>query len=261
MVPFDSNATFRRHISEPLLTDREAGGGNLRLLLRSICLRRTRVLLDLPNDEKETPTLFLSIQERSAYSQIIEDATRKIDDCISSASITKAYNGIFQVIMRLRLLCNNGTHQVCGSSPEKQGGCAEDEHIQEDKVTCQFCLYEFILSDGQNILSHGASPQNLPHVLCPACLSWNDVDKTIYLEEPSDQPPTSSRRVAQINAIRNNSHQPHYGGRATSTSLRPSLLSDKQSTKLSALVNNIQAHMPDNKRYGVLLQRLSIDQH
>ena len=255
MVPFDSNATFRRYISEPLLTDPKAGGGNLRLLLKSICLRRTRLLLDLPNDENETPTLFLSTEEKSVYSQIIKDTTRKIDDCISNASIAKAYNGIFQVIMRLRLLCNNGTHQICDSSPELQGACAEDEHVQEDKVTCQFCSYEITLSDGQNNISYGASPQNSLHVLCPACLSRNEVDENVCQKVLQEQWPTSSRHIQQIQGTENNNSKSHSESRARSTSLRQSLLLNRHSTKLSALVNNIQAHMPGNKRYGYLLQR------
>lgn len=253
MAPFDSNSTFRRHISEPLLTDPKAGGGNLRLLLKSICLRRTRVLLDLPNDENETPTLFLSTEEKSVYSQIIKDTTRKIDDCISNASIAKAYNGIFQVIMRLRLLCNNGTHQICDSSPELQGACAEDEHVQEDKVTCQFCSYEITLSDGQNNISYDASPQNLLHVLCPACLSRNEVDENMCQKALQEQWPTSSRLIQQ--RTENSNSNSHSESRARSTSLRQSLLLNRHSTKLSALVNNIQVHMPGNKRYGYLLQR------
>lgn len=255
MVPFDSNASFRRHISEPLLTDPKAGGGNLHLLLKSVCLRRTRVLLDLPNEENETPTLFLSTEEKSVYSQIIKDTTRKIDDCISNASIAKAHNGIFQVIMRLRLLCNNGTHQICDSTPELQGACAEDEHVQEDKVTCQFCSYKITFSDGQNNISHDASSQNSLHVLCPACLSRNEVDENVCQKALQEQWPTSSRHIQQFQGTENINSKSHSESRTRSTSLRQSLLLNRHSTKLSALVNNIQAHMPGNKRYGYLLQR------
>ena len=108
------------------MTDPEAGDQNLRHLLRMICLRRTRVLLDIPNSEDQTIVLSLSSEERSLYSQIIDDTARKIDDCISSRSITKAYGGIFEVILRLRLLCNNGTLQSPIMKSEIETCCTED---------------------------------------------------------------------------------------------------------------------------------------
>ncbi len=247
--PFDSNATFRKYISEPLLTDPEAGDRNLRLLLRSVCLRRTRVLLDIPNAKDETVTLFLSSEERSAYSQIIEDTKRGIDDCISSTSIAKAYNGIFQAILRLRLLCNNGTHQLSESRSEVQGGSAEDGYIEGGKSACLFCSCEIIVPTGQNDFSPGASPRDSLHLLCLACLSPNDLDKPRYPMESRKNRPTASRRVQDINAIRNISPRAHGKDEISSRSSRPHLLTNGQSSKLSALVSNIQEHMLGNKRY------------
>lgn len=83
IAPFDNNAGFRHHISEPLLREPEAGDLNLRLLLGSVCLRRTRALLDLPDAKEETFTTSLSTEEKALYSEIIEDSRRAIDDSIS----------------------------------------------------------------------------------------------------------------------------------------------------------------------------------
>ncbi len=247
--PFDSNATFRKYISEPLLTDPEAGDRNLRLLLRSVCLRRTRVLLDIPNAKDETVTLFLSSEERSAYSQIIEDTKRGIDDCISSTSIAKAYNGIFQTILRLRLLCNNGTHQLSESRSEVQGGSAEDGYVEGGKSACLFCSCEIIVPTWQNDVSPGASPRDSLHLLCPACLSPNDIDKPRYGKESRKQRPTASGRVQHLNAIQDAIPRVGSDNQILSRSLRPKFLPDGQSSKLSALVSNIQEHMLGNKRY------------
>jgi len=96
ITPFDSNAIFKNHISEPLLTDRRHDEKNLRSLLGSICLRRTRSLLKLPDAKDRTILLTLSEAERALYDETIEESRRRIDDSISSRSIIKAYNGIFQ---------------------------------------------------------------------------------------------------------------------------------------------------------------------
>ncbi|PMD59486.1 uncharacterized protein K444DRAFT_630261 [Hyaloscypha bicolor E] len=44
----DTAATFRKNVIQPLMKSTGAGSESLRLLLDSICLRRSRKLLDLP---------------------------------------------------------------------------------------------------------------------------------------------------------------------------------------------------------------------
>lgn len=217
-----------------------------------MCLRRTRVLLDLPNAEDQTITLSLSTEERSMYSQIIEDTKRSIDDCISSRSITKAYNGIFQAILRLRLLCNNGTQQISNSGSEFQGDFAQDGYVEEGRPACTFCSCEIIVSDSQIDDSPGASPQTPLQLLCPACLSPNDTKKTNHQKKPKKQQPKSSRRVQQTKLARNISS--HSGDRASSTSFRPTFTPNGHSSKLSALVSNIRENILGNKRYANLRQ-------
>lgn len=256
-MPFDNNATFRTHISEPLLTDPGAGGQNLRLLLRSVCLRRTRDLLDIPNAEEQTVILSLSPEERAVYSQIIEDTKRKIDDHISNRSIAKAYNGIFQAILRLRLLCNNGTQQLSDSRSENQDGCTENEFAEGGKLACLFCSCEIIFSDGQKDISPGASPQNLSQLLCPACLSPNEINTTGYQNEARKQGATNNRRVQQLDASRSNSPRQKNGYQTPSTYSRPSVIPNGHSSKLFALISNIQGNMLSNKRYADPPQRLN----
>ena len=250
VVPLDSNAAFRTHISEPLLTDPDAGDRNLRLLLRSVCLRRTRVLLNLPKTEDQTINLSLSTGERSVYCRIIEDTKRNIDDCISSRSIIKSYSGIFHAILRLRLLCNNGTQQISDTRSEVQSGCAEDGDVEGGQLACQFCSCEIIDSEAQIDISPGASPQYSQHLPCPACLTPNDIGKTKDGKKPRKQQPKSSQRTQRISTTSNSSPRSQYGDRASSHFLRPSLIPHRHSSKLSALVSNIQEDMLGNKRYA-----------
>ena len=49
IAPFEDVFEFRRHIIAPIMNGTGRGTHNLRLLLDSVCLRRTKVLLDLPD--------------------------------------------------------------------------------------------------------------------------------------------------------------------------------------------------------------------
>ena len=226
-----------------------------------MCLRRTRVLLNLPSAEDQTIALSLSKEERCLYSQIIEDTKRNIDDCISSRSITKAYNGIFQAILRLRLLCNNGTRQFSDSESAFQRNFAEDRYVEGDRSACIFCSCEIIIEDSQIDGSPGASPPNPPQLLCPACLSPNDTNKTSHQKKPRKKQPTSSRRVEQIKATTKLNSQPHSEERSSAIPLHPTIIPNGHSSKLSALVRNIQENFLANKRYANLRQGLITEQH
>lgn len=238
---------FRKYISEPLLTDAEAGDRSLRLLLRFMCLRRSRILLDIPKAKDQAFVLSFSTEERSLYFQIIEDTARQIDDCISSRSIVKAYSGIFEAIMRLRLVCNNGTLQIPDPRSETERCCAE-VGVDGGIMTCPFCSCEFNISDGQTDFSPGISSQNSIQLLCPACLSLNDIDRTGNQKKLKNQRSTRSRPM-QKNATGTDSPRPHSRDSVSSASSRPSLSLHGHSSKLSALIQNIQEHMQGDKRY------------
>ena len=239
------------------MTDPVAGDQNLRLLLRMICLRRTRVLLDIPNSKDQTIVLSFLPEERNLYSQIIDDTARKIDDCISSRSITKAYGGIFEVILRLRLLCNNGTLQSPIMKPEIETCCTEDGVVERAILACSICSCEINVSDGQDGDSPGASPQNPIELLCPACLFPNKIDNAWNREKLKKQLSVEGRPFQETYTTGNGSLQQLSRDRASPARLRSDLLLNGCSSKLSALISNIQEHTADNKRYAGCPPRLT----
>ena len=247
--PFENNASFRKYILEPVLTDPEAGQRGLRLLLRSMCLRRTRVLLDIPTAKDETFTLTLSAEERTVYSRIIEDTRRKIDDCISCTSIAKAYSSIFHTILRLRLLCNQGTHRLLDSKSEDTNGLFEAGYVEGGKLACQYCSCEIIVADAQNDISPGASPQSSLHLLCPACLSPADLEKAGNQKRPTTSRGAKLFKMTDIGSPRSNGED-----RVSSASLRPTFSPQGHSSKISALVSNLQRYKLSDKRYVNLLR-------
>src|SRR5947208_3585677 len=72
VAPFVSNANFRRYIIEPLVAGAPNSAENLRLLLGSICLRRTKRHLKLSEASFKTVNLNLSTEEQILYSEILE---------------------------------------------------------------------------------------------------------------------------------------------------------------------------------------------
>src|SRR5579862_5788259 len=74
--PFDSMAMFRRFIAAPFDESEErrtVASQRLSLLLDSLCLRRMKELLDLPEQQNRTRTLEFSQEERNQY-----ERTKKI---------------------------------------------------------------------------------------------------------------------------------------------------------------------------------------
>lgn len=255
ITPFDSNAIFKNHISEPLLTDRRHDEKNLRSLLGSICLRRTRSLLKLPDAKDRTILLTLSEAERALYDETIEESRRRIDGSISSSSITKAYNGIFQAILRLRLLCNHGTTRTAS---EPDSGISDETSvrlhgpplgIQEGrKAACAFCSYELTVSDVRGSDLPSTSRKSV-ELLCPTCLSQNEIRLDGYEQRGDDQYMTNAGQPDQNDFL-----QYRYADGVVSSSPRaPKLSSNGNSSKLAGLVKNINENKQGSKRYRLIL--------
>lgn len=225
-----------------------------------ICLRRTRVLLDIPNSKNQTVVLSLSSEERNLYAQIIDDTARKIDDCISSRSITKAYSGIFGAILRLRLLCNNGTQQNTDPPSEVELYCAEDQIAEDGVAACPVCGSEINVSDARDQVSPGTSPQRPIELLCSTCLSPSEIDDIENYKDVKMQRSANYRLLQTIDTTGYVGSQPHSMDLGFSISQRQKPLSTGSSTKMAALMSNIQEDMPSNKRYLSLPQRLNKDQ-
>jgi SWI/SNF-related matrix-associated actin-dependent regulator of chromatin subfamily A3 len=107
----DTAAAFRKHVIHPLMKGTGAGSESLRLLLDSICLRRSKNLLDLPDINVEDRVLEFSEAEREQYLSAELAMSKAIKHQVNLESTKKRYFGIFQLEMRLRRLCNHGTFQ------------------------------------------------------------------------------------------------------------------------------------------------------
>ena len=117
-----SNSAFKRTIVDPLLTNPKDPCENLRALLRAICLRRTSQNHSRLTATHETIRLSLSTMERLQYDRTLRQARHDIDAIVSDGTNShraQRYTQLFTFIMRLRMLCNNGTYspKTTPSSP------------------------------------------------------------------------------------------------------------------------------------------------
>ena len=138
--PFSRSAVFNRHILEPLSKEDPNRTYRLQALLRTICLRRSETLLNLPQPQSREITVTLTQGERELYNDILKKCAREIDQVVSSQVKLKKYSVLFTAIMKLRMVCNHGTVPVndqllaSGTVPEADQDCDMCGGTNEDNL-------------------------------------------------------------------------------------------------------------------------------
>jgi SWI/SNF-related matrix-associated actin-dependent regulator of chromatin subfamily A3 len=175
VTPLDSISNFRKYIMHPLIKGTRDGLENIRLLLDSICLRRTRKLLNLPDMTDDDRFVEFSSPERAMYNTTQAEIIKAIKQGDNQARKDKGYIGIFHLQLQLRRLCNHGTFQ-------KSFLRVSDDDIQFDPeealallqsrghAKCTYCNIEVtdlkVIEDKCNGYFTVCG-----HLLCTACLS------------------------------------------------------------------------------------------
>lgn len=124
-------AEFHKHIAKPIEDKSRSGTAeNLRLLLQSICLRRTEELINLPEPKEITYDVHLSDEETHLYDMVKEQAKTQVEDAICSSQGSGTGMSVLQMVMHLRRICNHGTmdrdiqNYVIGSETSEDDGVA-----------------------------------------------------------------------------------------------------------------------------------------
>lgn len=110
MPPFFAQGSFEQHFIAPF---KHASDGqvlsNLRLLVDSITLRRSKDKIDLPKKREYTQVLDFSDEERTLYESFARDSHKKLNAILGTNGMRgKAYAHMLTFITRLRLLCAHG---------------------------------------------------------------------------------------------------------------------------------------------------------
>jgi hypothetical protein len=180
----DRVASFRKFISSPITSNKKNSYQNLQALLQSICIRRTREVLNLPEPTTVTRKLPMSSLEKTQYRDLLLDCRTKIDMAVSGRRNGKINSTVLESLFALRLFCNNG-QAVTGVPVDSDEALSYLEQL--DQNTCGYCSGTIYLisdtpdTDGGIIISgcrHLVCRSCIPHHLsrqskCPSCDSGN----------------------------------------------------------------------------------------
>ncbi|KAL9094080.1 MAG: hypothetical protein Q9165_003750, partial [Trypethelium subeluteriae] len=188
--PFDSMANFRRYIVNPFEESeagRELATERLTTLIDSLCLRRTKELLDLPEEQRRTRMLSLSVDERSQYERTKTIMIQAIKQSAGEFDRKNTFS-MFQAQLQLRILCNHGTFQ---HHFQFQRRSLRDE--QEDAfcssggngvIKCSSCKRSMPTLGSNKIYRTFA--EDCAHVLCSECLESSDQDSDLGSSDIGD---------------------------------------------------------------------------
>ncbi|CAN9243739.1 unnamed protein product [Alternaria alternata] len=136
-------STFRTYIITPTLNDGRNQFANLQTVLRTICLRRTREILGLPQPIAHPRLIRFSHEERRQYTDLYEHYKRQVQMAVSGNG--RYASTTLQSIHELRLFCNNGPRKVqdelCKSDDEMLSYLLQLEENECAKCTTSiFCI-------------------------------------------------------------------------------------------------------------------------
>jgi SWI/SNF-related matrix-associated actin-dependent regulator of chromatin subfamily A3 len=176
--PFHSMAMFRRYVTIPFDESEErrtVATRNLTLLLDSLCLRRSRDLLHLPEPQDRVRIIDFSKEERDQYEQTKKIMNRTLRQR-AGESYSKSIFGMFQVQLQLRILCNHGTYQHLFSWARRSLLDEKEDALclvgSSGEVNCSACRQPMPILGSNNVYRTYAG--NCAHVLCSECLEENE---------------------------------------------------------------------------------------
>lgn len=201
---------------------------NIRLLLKHIMLRRTKVEraddLGLPPRVVEIRKDWFNEEEKDLYTSLYSDSKRKFNDYVAEGVVLNNYANIFTLITRMRQLADHpdlvlkrvGTNQVAGDI-EGVIVCQLCDDESEDPIEskchhrfCRMCILEYCES-------FGGLDKNLK---CPVC----HIGLSIDLEQPAlEVDEELFTKASIVNRIKSGTHGGEW----------------RSSTKIEALVEEL----------------------
>ncbi|KAI2624406.1 SNF2 family N-terminal domain-containing protein [Hypoxylon sp. NC1633] len=165
--PFDNPGAFKSTFVTPIDNGQQFGWNQLRLLIQSIALRRTKDALDadlhLPPRQEVIQRVDLSDEEKTLYNLVKRRFALAID---SGGSVMNT----FQLILRLRQICNHGLDLL----PQNLRAWLGDISVFDNGVVPQFqrCEVCDTAIDGEDAASYYVF--SCFHQVCRICLRDKD---------------------------------------------------------------------------------------
>lgn len=252
----ETSTLFRYHIVSPVELGNTTGFSRLRQLLKSLCLRRTNHLLNLPEPVTLHNRLELSEIEGAQYANVSETFRQTIDRAVSGREVAKAYNGILKAILRLRLLCNHGTYDQSTEASSDVSPEYQDEALallqQSDNAICAICACD-VPSVGN--LAHNDSGifTVCRHLLCQDCVLEYEARLKEGRRGKKFQCPVCQNLISEnfLTLKERGRRQMRSQLPASVASTVPSTCFDLNagySSKMTMLLKDIESHMHKDKR-------------
>ncbi|KAI8663644.1 hypothetical protein NCS57_00965900 [Fusarium keratoplasticum] len=235
--PFCQPRVLEEHIVKPMRKDPELGshtGRNLRILLKTCCLRRTQTLLDLPSVTTREVLVKPTVAEKARFAQILEQCRAEFDLMASQDTCRKTPNVLFSAVVKLRQVCNHGITQMNEASTRGMDRLTvtrmpkKNSRSPSADPTCDFCCAQ----DEEDDILLGALD------CCPLCGRVQP--------ERNDTSSPSIPSLRQPSPFASGGVSPNQMNSASSALGIPSHLPldselAGQSSKLAAVVDNIKS--------------------
>lgn len=226
-------ASFRKLISSPISLNVKDRFNNLQTLLRSICIRRTRELLNIPEPIEIRKPLVMAPSELEQYRELFQKCKMRIEMVVSGHRKGRFNSTILELFLALRLFCNNGKAEE-GAPTDMDEALSLLQQLDQDH--CVYCGCTILHLSETPETDGGIMIPTCPHIVCHGCIPQHSMEKK---QCPSCGPSNTQSR-------------PTHAGRNQLTrrpgepTTRPV---SQYSTKLRALLSDIM-QSPSQKWYG-----------
>jgi SWI/SNF-related matrix-associated actin-dependent regulator of chromatin subfamily A3 len=216
-VPLLQDATvFRDHVTKVTRKSFRQGCNALRQVLSPVCLRRTKVLLNLPQPRAVDHQITFSTAELERHAALFRHSRRCLDASVSGQHSAKSKHTILQAILQLRIFCNQGTFMSETQDISDEALFDPDEALtllqEEGQSTCASCSAEVSIINQERDSSSGILGI-CSHVLCAVCrgTAIDDSDRSEDYKCPKCEQVFAEKILTGSNVLRSasNSISPH----------------------------------------------------
>ncbi|RDW57005.1 hypothetical protein BP6252_13923 [Coleophoma cylindrospora] len=171
--PFHNISMFRRFIVNPFDQSEEQRAvavKRLVTLIDSLCIRRTKARLKLPDAQVFRNELDFSDVERMQYDKTVSDMSRRLREEVGNSKSMHDF-GLFQINLQLRILCNHGTHQALfawrRNDQSEMREFALTSMVATGEVVCSYCKQVMPVTSARNI--YRMYGEQCKHAICDLC--------------------------------------------------------------------------------------------
>ncbi|KAK6063731.1 DNA repair protein rad5 [Seiridium cupressi] len=172
---------FRKLIINPINSASRSRFQNLQALLRTVCLRRTRQLLDLPEPISQLRRLPLTPSEQSDYQDLLAQGRTEIDMAVSRRGKSNINSSFLESLLKLRLFCNNGRKNAVMQSGPTGLPVDPDEALiylqQHEQDVCAYCSGTIYFINEKAATDGGMFMSSCSHLVCHNCVSYHRAEK------------------------------------------------------------------------------------